>query len=239
MITLPSQIQILNFSINTFGIFILLGFLLFAFVTWKEGRGDGFTEERLFDLLLISLTVSIILSRAIFAFYTSRSSGEFFGHILRVWTPGYNFYGALAGFLVPIYLLCKKWKWSLYRILDVFALGFCLALSVIFLAYVGFQAKFEFLFAFAFLIVFFAVLSKIRTQKIKSGYTFCSFLLGISALGFVFFRQKQDLIFYSILVTLAFVVFLFRWRLSNETSRIVGTAIGAVKTRIGKQKKPA
>ena len=235
--TFPSQIQILNLSLNTFGIFVLLGFLLLAYVVWKEGKRDGFTEEKLFDLLLLSLTFAILLSRAIFAFYTSRNSGEFFGHILKIWTPGFNPYGALVGFIVPIYILCKSWKWSLYRILDIFSLGASLALSVILLAFVGFQSRFEFLFAFAFLIILFVLLSKLRIEKIKSGYTFCLFLLGFSGLGFVFFRQKNDLIFYSVLVTLASVVFLFRWRLENETSGLVGTAVRAVKARISKQKK--
>lgn len=237
MITFPSQIQILNFSFNTFGIFVLLGFLLLAYVVWKEGKADGFGEEKLFDLLLVSLVSSILISRTIFAFYTSRDSGEFFGHIFKVWVPGFNPLGALVGFLVPVYTLCRSWKWSLYRILDIFALGASLSLSVIVLAYVGFQARFEFLFAFAFLVILFALLTKLRTQKIKSGYTFSLSVLSISTLDMVFFRENSNLIFYFLLVTLALVVFLFRWRLSNETSGFVTGIIGKIKTRISKQKK--
>ena len=49
---MPAQITIQNFTIHTFGIFILVGFLLLAFGVWSEGKKDGFSEEKLFDLLL-------------------------------------------------------------------------------------------------------------------------------------------------------------------------------------------
>ena len=149
MTNLPAQINLYNLTFNTFGLFMLFGFILLAYVFWKEGKGDGFDEERLFDLLLISLISSLFFSRLFFAISAKISFLLVPTHIAKFWTPGHNMLGAFAGLILAIYILCKIWNWSVYRILDIFALGLSLGLSVILLGYVGLQAKFEFLFAFA------------------------------------------------------------------------------------------
>ena len=232
---LPSQILAQNFTINTFGIFVLLGFLMFAFVVWSEGKKDGFSEERLFDLLLLSVFSAIFFSRLFYAFTTATTFEALVNTTYKVWQPGYNLTGALVGSLIPIYVLCRLWKWSFYRIIDIFSLGVSLGLAMALLGYVGLQGKFEFLFAFAGWVFLFAMLSSFRNPKFKSGYVFSIFLAITAILGFAFFRDRQHLIFYGLLVTLSFVVFLFRWRLANYGDTFIERIIGRIKSKTRRQ----
>src|SRR3989344_2010720 len=232
---MPAQITIQNFTIHTFGIFILVGFLLLAFGVWSEGKKDGFSEEKLFDLLLLTIFSAILFSRFFYALGTATTFEALVNKIYKVWEPGYSLTGALVGSLVPLYGFCKAWKWSFYRIIDIFSLGLSLALAVVFLGYVGLQGKFEFLFAFAGWIFLFAMLSSFRNSKIKSGYVFSIFLALTAALGFIFFRDRQYLIFYGLLVTLSFVVFLFRSKLTNNDT-LIERIISAVKGKTREQK---
>ncbi len=78
MTALPAQITIQNFTIHTFGIFVLLAFLIFTFIIWTEGKKDGFDEERLFDLILITIVCTILFSRLIGFWGTTTSASEYF-----------------------------------------------------------------------------------------------------------------------------------------------------------------
>jgi len=223
MLSLPSQLNFFNITINTFGIFIFLGFLFLAFIVWKEGKKDGFDEERLFDILLTASFLSVLFSRVFYAFGNSITASAFFNQVIKIWTVGFDPLGALIGFLLPVLIFSKLWKWSFYRIADIFSMGFALAFSIVTLGFVGLQANFNFLFAFACWIFVFALLSKIRGNKFRSGYGFCLFLLLNAGLGWYFFGAGEYLIFYVSLVTLGFIVFLFRWRIANvsTTSRFI------------------
>ncbi len=190
MYSVPSTIIIYGIEIHTFGLFLLMGLLLMAFVVWSEGKKDGFSEERLFDLMLVSLVSSVLFSRIGFAFNHVVSFKDFITHVYKIWTPGFSYLGGLIGFIIPMLILPRIWKWSVYRLLDIFALAFSLAFSVIVLAAVGMQSKFEYLFAFASWILLFAVLSKLRSIKVKSGVVFSLFLLLNAVLAKLFFKES-------------------------------------------------
>ncbi|MBI2414789.1 prolipoprotein diacylglyceryl transferase [candidate division WWE3 bacterium] len=227
MFSIPSQLIISGVSINSFGIFLFFGFLLLAFTVWSEGKKDGFDEERLFDMLLVSSFISILFSRTFFALDHSVTAGAFFLQIVRVWTPGFNLLGALIGFILPIFLFCRSWNWSFYHIIDIFSMGLALAFSAVALGYIGLQAKFNFLFGFAAWIFVYALLARLRTTKLRSGYGFCLFTVLNTALGIYFFGVKDNLIFYCVLVTLGFIVFGFRWRISHD--EVVARIISRIK----------
>ena len=237
MTATPQLISIGNFNFHTYGVFILFAFLLFVFGVWSEGKKDGFDEERLFDLVIFSFILSIFLSRFVFGLHNSLSFKDLLGQIYRVWEPGYSLNAAIVGFLVPVVYLCGRWKWSIYRILDVLALACSLALAVIFLSYVGLQGKFEFLFGFAAWIFLFTLLSKFRNSKIKSGFGFSIFLAIAGLLFLIFFRNLENLIFYLLLVTLSTVVFLFRWRTTNYESKFIRRIVKRFKTTAFRQKR--
>lgn len=236
MITIPTQFNLNNFSINTFSIFFLIATLILFFVVWKEGREDGFDTEKLFDMFLVSMFFGVLLSRVLFAFNYALSAEEFFSHIYKFWVPGFSAVGALIGFTAPVFIFSKIWNWSIYRLLDIFSLGASLSLAIISLSFITMDLRFELLFAFAAWVLLFVLLSKLRNIKIPSGYSFSIFLIASTALKIIFFRDIGNLNFVVALVTLSLVVFIFRWRLSNYGGSFISRIRARVEDEIARQK---
>lgn len=238
---LSTSITILGKSIYTFGLFLLLGFVISAFVVWQEGRKDGFDEEKLFDLLLLSSFSSLLTSKLFFAVVNNMPVGEVFRYVIQFWRQGYDIVGGFIGFLIPIIIFTKIWGWSIYRIFDIFSLAASLGFSIVLLAYVGLQSNFVYLFAFAGWIFLYALLSRVRNSKLKSGYASAVFLVSSILLGIIFFREDRHLIFYLLLATLSVLIFLFRTKkmavLKIKKPYLPTNLIGTLKRRLRKREK--
>jgi hypothetical protein len=195
------------FSLKSFGIFAIFSFVLFIFVVWSEGRRDGFNENKLFDLILTATLSSFLISR-IFC-VISVKFGAARGIEIAYCPNNLNFYAFLIAFLLCLTVFSKIWKWSLYRILDIFSLGFLVSISIIFLGYVSLQQKFFYLFFFSGALILFAIFSALRNKKLKSGDVF-SIILLIVVLFSCIVRASVGLPFYVLLITLSCVVFCFR-----------------------------
>ena len=208
---LPKNIAILHFQIPSLSIFIALAFLLIVFVIWREGKKDGFDEERLFDLFIASNFFAFALSRIIFALVNKATLPQIFNHTIRFWENGMNVYGYALGILVAVYLFTRYMRWSLFRILDVYALAFSLGLAIMSLSVVAYQKEFVYLFVFAYFLVFFSVASYYRNVKVRSGVVFAIFTLGMVFLGLAL-GFSNNLIFYPILITLSLVTLYLRER---------------------------
>ncbi len=209
---LPSVITINQYSVNTFGIFVLIGFLFLSFAVWYEGRKDGFDEEKLFDALLLASVGSVMLSRMVFAIGNKYPLDATLAHTYKFWTPGTNPYGAVVGALLVLYLLAKLWKWSVYRVLDIYALAVSFGAAFLVLGFVALQKRFEFIFVFAAFVLLYAVLSKFRNVVLRSGVSFSVFLIAVSLMGVIFVGTRLYLPLYVMLVTISLGILYFRGR---------------------------
>ncbi|MBI2620652.1 prolipoprotein diacylglyceryl transferase [candidate division WWE3 bacterium] len=214
---LPSFISVGEYNFNTFGAFVLLGFMILTFVIWSEGKKDGFDEERMFDMLLLTSFGAVLLSRLNFAVGNRFPSNQILIHAYQFWTPGVEIYGAVIGALSVLLILSRFWKWSVFRILDIYSLGISLGASVVALGFVALQKKFEFLFVFSALVILYALMSKLRNSKIASGLSFSTFLI-VSAIAGVVFWRGDKLPLYASLVTISLAtVYVRRERMTMMT----------------------
>lgn len=207
---IPEHFNLYGVNIYSLGIFIVIGILIAAFVIWQEGKKDGFDEEKSLDLLLLSLFLSIVTSRFVYSILNND-----FKNILYFWKGGMDPYSAVIGFLVSIYLLTKLWKWSVFRVLDIFSLAATLCFSIIALGFVGITRDYRFLFAFAGWVFMYAIFSKIRNIILKSGMVFSIFSALTAGVGITFFNKYLDLKFYVLLVTLSLAVLCLKIRKSG------------------------
>lgn len=208
---LPTYFVLYGYKIHTIGIFISLAFLLALFVFWQEGRKDGFSEEKLFDLFLVSVVSSLLVSRLQYAFIARMDLYGSFYHILNFWTPGFGSAGGLLGFVIPAFLLPNRWKWSSFRIMDVFSVSISLGMSIIFLGLIAYYKQFEFIFLFSGYLLLFSALSLLR-RKCISGLVFSIFALINISIGLLVFSGKIGLLFYICLFTISLLNFLARMR---------------------------
>ncbi|MFA6981417.1 MAG: prolipoprotein diacylglyceryl transferase family protein [Patescibacteria group bacterium] len=206
---MPTFFVFSGYKIHTIGIFLTLAFFMSLFVLWQEGRKDGFGEEKLFDLFVVSLFSSLVFSRVFYAFDNRLGFYGTYYNVIRFWTPGFSSLGALIGFITPVVILSRKWKWSLFRILDIFSLSFLLGLSLISLSLIAYYKQFAFLFLFSGYLFAFAGLSFLRRKSI-SGLVFPIFALTNIIIGMLVFPGRVSLIFYACLFTISLLNFLIR-----------------------------
>ena len=105
-------------TVYSFGFFLVVAYLIGTFIFWKEGKRQGYNEEKLLDLSLIALLGSFIGGRVFFII----TNYDFFQDnpqaIITFWEGGFSYYGAVFGLVLAVFLLGKKWKWTFLQVAD-------------------------------------------------------------------------------------------------------------------------
>ena len=124
----PVLFSIGSITIYSFGFFLTLSYLAATFILWREGKRQGYNEEKLLDLSVISLVAALVGGRA---YYLLINWGLFADEPARAfafWEGGFVYHGALiAVFAVTVYFV-RIWKWSFFQIADIAALSGAAAL---------------------------------------------------------------------------------------------------------------
>ncbi len=224
---IPSIIIIQNVQISTLAFFVIAASILALYEYWCEIRRDGFDEEKALDLFITVLLTAVLFSRFIYAVVEGYDLETTFWHVLRFWTAGFNIFGAVVGFIISVLFFTRLWKWSFYRISDIFSLAFSLALVVIFFgSAVIYQLTGNVVISIWYLIVF-VLLSKIRI-KFRSGLVFSLFLVAS------FFVELK---FYLILLIISLVNLYFRERKNPMAKKLPASFIGKMKQTLKRKDK--
>ena len=115
-------------TIYSFGFFLTLGYLAGAFILWREGKRQGYNEERLLDLSVISLIAALVGARAYFVLLHWYLFTEEPLSALAFWQGGFAYHGSLVAVLVAGTYFVRRWKWSFFQIADIGALSASVAL---------------------------------------------------------------------------------------------------------------
>jgi phosphatidylglycerol:prolipoprotein diacylglycerol transferase len=123
----PELFHIGNFPINTYGVFLALGFLTAILLAVKLGARDGLPREKIYDLCLWMLLASLIGSKLLMLLtepeYRDNPWQLFSLDFLR---SGGVFYGGLLGAIITGYLLMKRYKLPWWTTADACAPGIAL-----------------------------------------------------------------------------------------------------------------
>lgn len=237
---LPSYFLINGYRIYAFGIFLFLGLIFSTFILWFEGKRDGFDEEKIFDMFLLAIFSSVVFSRISYAVLNDFTFSSTYFHVTRFWMPGFELFGAFLGFMAPVFLLSGRWRWSNYRILDIYSLAISFGLSFVALGVVALQKDFSYLFVFSSYLIAFAFLSRFRNRKLKSGVVFSLFLFLNILIGVVFLGDRVQLLFYILLFTIGLANLVYRSRtiMDNNDKTKSGHLFSTLKDKlVGKLKR--
>ncbi|MBI2010557.1 MAG: prolipoprotein diacylglyceryl transferase [Candidatus Chisholmbacteria bacterium] len=110
--------------VSTYGVFLVMAFLVGAFVVWKKGREEHFEEEDLFDATLLATFWGLVGARLVYVLLHLSEFGINPVRILGLTRfPGLSFFGALFGGVVAVVLYGRAKKWDVFETLDLFTLG--------------------------------------------------------------------------------------------------------------------
>lgn len=115
--------------IRSYGLFLTIGYLLGTYILWKEGKKQGFNEEKLLDLSIVILIFGLFGARLYYAFLHWNEFSSEPARIFAIWEGGLAFYGALGLGALAIWYFAKKMKWPFLQIADI--LSFCVVLATI------------------------------------------------------------------------------------------------------------
>lgn len=123
------------FELRTLSFFLVLAFLLTAFLFWKKGREEHYSEVELFDGFLLAVLVGLVAGRVGYVL----SAVSLLGWSVFKWIdifgyPGIN--GAIGVLAATLYLFhfAKRAKWDTFEILDFWVLALAGGLAI---GYVG------------------------------------------------------------------------------------------------------
>ena len=93
---LPVLLDIGPITIYSFGFFLALSYLVGTFVFWKLGKKQGYNEEKLLDLSVISLIAALVGGHLYFVILNFSLFRDNLVSILHVWQGGFAYHGSLA-----------------------------------------------------------------------------------------------------------------------------------------------
>jgi DnaK suppressor protein len=233
----PTYIDIQNFKIPTLAIFLGFGALNWFYSFWYEGRRDGFGSARLFDLAFSSLGFGILTYFLLDKLLNNLAIYQPMSFILNFNWWLLLFFVPLLVSYVPILALCRRWKWSVYRVLDIHALAFS---ELLFFGALGAYIIFGISSLMPFLILIPAVymlVLRFRGYKFRSGLVFSLFLFFLALYTVIFYPREGYLLFCFLLSTIGLATLYFREkktmlkrRLSKDfIDRMYGFLIGKEK----------
>lgn len=127
---LPELFRIGNFPVHSWGLLLMLGFLLATWRAAKNAPRYKIAPENVWDIALFGLLGGIIGARLAYVGLNAPYFDQHPSEIFAIWTGGMTFYGGLFGGLAAGALVCLWRKVNVADMGDLaavsFPLGYCL-----------------------------------------------------------------------------------------------------------------
>ncbi len=121
---LPVLFSIGQVSLSSFGVFMVLGFLLGIFLVWRLCRAWDLDEEKALDLTLLTFIGGLIGARVYFVilnlqYFTISPLNLFL--INKV--PGFSFWGGILGGWLTLYIFARRKHLNFWQLADIALVG--------------------------------------------------------------------------------------------------------------------
>lgn len=229
---LPEYINIGYKPVSSILLISIMGITCWCFVLWFEAKKDGFNSIKFFDLIFTSIIFSGVTYFGLRAL-TGWLAIYFPSNFILI--PDREMLLSTLVFLtslVPVILFSRKWKWSLFRILDIYAMASSILLMFFsFGEFLVFGQK-EYLILLLSLLSLYLSVMKHRGYKFLSGVVFSIFLFFLVLFSLVFFRKSGYLLFSTLLVTIGIVNLYLRGKKTMNKSIIPEQFIEALRKKL-------
>jgi RNA polymerase-binding transcription factor DksA len=229
---LPEYINIGFKPVNSILLISLMGIACWCFILWFEAKKDGFNTDKFFDLIFLSVILSGLVLYALKKLIVWL---EIYHPSNILLIPDKEMFLSVLVFLtslIPILIYSKKWKWSVFRIIDIYAVASNLLLMFFsFGRFLVFGQR-EYLTLFLLLLFLFLSVMKYRGYKFLSGVVFSIFLFFLVAFSLMFYRKSGYLLFSALLVTISIVNLYLRGKKTMNKTIIPEQFIEGLKNKL-------
>ena len=115
--------------LHSYGLFLILGFFIGVYLAIKEAQRRGLDPNIILDLSLPLLLVTVLMCRLLYVALNHRQFNSF-ADVLRIWSGGLSFHGALVGAILVLAWFAHTRRVSLLKLGDVVAPGVFLGYAV-------------------------------------------------------------------------------------------------------------
>lgn len=217
---------------------LILASCMFVFVFWSEGKREGFDKYKLFDVIFTLLFLSGLLFFSFQRWFVNLNIYHYNSILLRFDPLLFSVFVIYLVWIFGIWCYSRSFKWSLYRLLDVFAMSQVFFLLIMIVGYSFTFRNVDYLLLFLPYSVFYMLVR--NTLKIKSGINFALITLLHAAL-LSFFKSSVSLSgrlpIEFLLLTITVLTIYFRRKTAMTKTSFTTDFLDFIKNRLNKKDK--
>ena len=123
------EIPFIHLTVRSFGLMMVIGFLMGFFLIGKLGRNIVSNPQLITNLALYCLIAGVVGARVFYVFHHFGQLQKPWASMFAVWQGGLEFYGGVI-FAIPVIVLYSRYhKLPIRRCLDIMAIALMLGLS--------------------------------------------------------------------------------------------------------------
>jgi phosphatidylglycerol:prolipoprotein diacylglycerol transferase len=125
----PILFEIGGFQVRTYGVLVLLGFLVGVWFVKENLKKFGISENKVWDAAIWAMIFGVIGARLFYVIENWDYYKLNLGEIFAIWHGGLIFYGILFG-VIPVLWYIYREKWNLWAVLDSTIPGITLGIAI-------------------------------------------------------------------------------------------------------------
>ena len=208
------NVESLSFAFFAIPVFVAVAVFFGLFLFWRECKHELVGSEDTFDITIVSIFSALVFSRIFefifrYEFFGWSFSKLFFFNVF----PGADFWGAIVGTGVGVFLVARQKKLDYLHILDLGSSPMMFFLAIVaFGSFAATQNILWLLFGILYLFAFF-VIKRLATKKRHVGFFAGFFLVAVSVINLALFPLRENVIIlasnvpYELVAPVAFLVF--------------------------------
>ena len=115
----PLLLKIGFLKLHTYGLMIVIGFLVGLYLVREQAKREGLNEDRVVDLSFWGLAFGLLGGRIVYILTRLDYFGEHPLEIFYFWEGGLVFYGGFLGGFFAFWFFSKRYKLPMLKVVDI------------------------------------------------------------------------------------------------------------------------
>src|SRR5437660_9893389 len=118
---LPVILSVGPVRLYSFGLFLVIAFVVAGYWVWKSSRGSSLGEEKILDAVVLTVIGGLLGARMLFVLSNPQVFLEDPWQILAIFRGGLSFWGGIFGGIVALVIVARRYHYPVMQFLDLAA----------------------------------------------------------------------------------------------------------------------